>query len=48
MRLLVLGGTGFVGGATVTEAVRRGWSVTGFNRGLHGAVPSGVHAGCAR
>ncbi|MGC4793952.1 reductase [Micromonospora saelicesensis] len=43
MRLLVLGGTGFVGGATVTEAVRRGWSVTVFNRGLHGTVPSGVH-----
>lgn len=43
MRLLVLGGTGFVGGATVAEAVRRGWSVTVFNRGLHGAVPPGVH-----
>ncbi len=43
MRLLVLGGTGFVGGATVTEAVRRGWSVTVFNRGLHGTVPPGVH-----
>ncbi|MFU8875829.1 NAD-dependent epimerase/dehydratase family protein [Micromonospora sp. SL4-19] len=43
MRLLVLGGTGFVGGAVVTEAVRRGWSVTLFNRGRHGAVPVGVH-----
>ena len=43
MRLLVLGGTGFVGGATVTEAVRRGWAVTVFNRGLHGKVPEGVH-----
>lgn len=43
MRLLVLGGTGFVGGATVAEAVRRGWSVTVFNRGVHGAVPPGVH-----
>ncbi|MET8117885.1 NAD-dependent epimerase/dehydratase family protein [Micromonospora sp. NPDC005291] len=42
MRLLVLGGTGFVGGATVTEAVRRGWSVTVFNRGMHGTVPPGV------
>lgn len=42
MSLLVLGGTGFVGGATVTEALRRGWSVTVFNRGLHGAVPDGV------
>ncbi|TWH69139.1 hypothetical protein JD77_04146 [Micromonospora olivasterospora] len=42
MRLLVLGGTGFVGGATVGEAVRRGWSVTVFNRGLHGSPPEGV------
>ncbi|MEH0935880.1 NAD-dependent epimerase/dehydratase family protein [Micromonospora psammae] len=43
MRLLVLGGTGFVGGAVVAEGVRRGWSVTVFNRGMHGAVPPGVH-----
>ncbi|MEU3457158.1 NAD-dependent epimerase/dehydratase family protein [Micromonospora sp. NPDC006766] len=42
MRLLVLGGTGFVGGAVVSEAVGRGWSVTVFNRGLHGGVPVGV------
>lgn len=42
MRLLVLGGTGFVGGAVVREAVRRGWAVTVFNRGLHGDVPAGV------
>ncbi|MFC3505380.1 NAD-dependent epimerase/dehydratase family protein [Micromonospora krabiensis] len=42
MRLLVLGGTGFVGGATVAEGVRRGWSVTVFNRGLHGGTPDGV------
>jgi nucleoside-diphosphate-sugar epimerase len=42
MRLLVLGGTGFVGGAVVAEAVRRGWSVTVLNRGLHGTVPAGV------
>ena len=42
MRLLVLGGTGFVGGAVVTEAVRRGWPVTVLNRGLHGTVPDGV------
>ncbi|TDC39144.1 NAD-dependent epimerase/dehydratase family protein [Micromonospora sp. KC213] len=42
MRLLVLGGTGFVGGAVVAEAVRRRWSVTVFNRGLHGVLPEGV------
>ncbi|MFD2768163.1 NAD-dependent epimerase/dehydratase family protein [Micromonospora eburnea] len=42
MRLLVLGGTGFVGGAVVSEAVRRDWSVTVFNRGLHGDAPAGV------
>jgi nucleoside-diphosphate-sugar epimerase len=34
MRLLVLGGTSFVGRAVVTAAVDRGWSVTTFNRGL--------------
>ncbi|MGC4889050.1 NAD-dependent epimerase/dehydratase family protein [Micromonospora sp. DT227] len=43
MRLLMLGGTGFVGGAVVAEAVRRGWAVTVFNRGVHGEVPAGVH-----
>jgi nucleoside-diphosphate-sugar epimerase len=32
-RLLVLGGTSFVGRTIVTEAVDRGWSVTTFNRG---------------
>jgi 2'-hydroxyisoflavone reductase len=42
MRLLVLGGTGFVGGAVVAEAVGRGWTVTVLNRGLHGPVPPGV------
>ena len=42
MRLLVLGGTGFVGGAVVAEAVGRGWSVTVLNRGLRGAAPAGV------
>ncbi|OLE23179.1 MAG: reductase [Actinobacteria bacterium 13_1_20CM_3_71_11] len=39
---MVLGGTGFVGGAVVTEAVRRDWTVTVLNRGLHGTVPPGV------
>ncbi|MFJ8689864.1 NAD-dependent epimerase/dehydratase family protein [Micromonospora wenchangensis] len=43
MRLLMLGGTGFVGSAVVAEGVRRGWTVTMFNRGLHGPTPPGVH-----
>ncbi|UGY94243.1 NAD-dependent epimerase/dehydratase family protein [Streptomyces gobiensis] len=33
MRLLVLGGTDFVGRAVAEEAVARGWRVTLFNRG---------------
>jgi nucleoside-diphosphate-sugar epimerase len=33
MSLLVLGGSGFVGRAVVTEGCRRGWEVTAFNRG---------------
>ncbi|MFJ6196977.1 NAD-dependent epimerase/dehydratase family protein [Micromonospora sp. NPDC092111] len=42
MRLLMLGGTGFVGSALVAEGVRRGWAVTMLNRGLHGDTPPGV------
>ncbi|WP_250037590.1 NAD-dependent epimerase/dehydratase family protein [Paractinoplanes maris] len=41
MRLLILGGSGFVGRAVADEAVRRGWDVTVFNRGLRDA-PAGV------
>ncbi|MCW2983405.1 MAG: reductase, partial [Conexibacter sp.] len=33
MRLLVLGGTSFVGRAVVEDGVARGWSVATFNRG---------------
>jgi nucleoside-diphosphate-sugar epimerase len=33
MRVLVLGGTWFVGGAVVDAALARGWEVTTFNRG---------------
>src|SRR3954467_5798776 len=33
MRLLVLGGSSFVGRALVEEGVARGWEVTTFNRG---------------
>jgi nucleoside-diphosphate-sugar epimerase len=43
MRLLVLGGTEFVGRALVDEALARGWSVTVFNRGTH-VAPAGVTA----
>ncbi|MFF5218875.1 NAD-dependent epimerase/dehydratase family protein [Micromonospora sp. NPDC000442] len=42
MKLLMLGGSGFVGGAVVAEAIHRGWAVTTFNRGRHGAPPAGV------
>src|SRR4051812_13062296 len=33
MRLLVLGGSSFVGRALVEDGVQRGWEVTTFNRG---------------
>ncbi|OLT28657.1 reductase [Nocardiopsis sp. CNR-923] len=35
MRLLMLGGTEFVGRAVVEEALGRGWDVTVFHRGRH-------------
>ncbi|MFI1762916.1 SDR family oxidoreductase [Streptomyces sp. NPDC020800] len=43
MRLLVLGGTEFVGRAVVQAALGRGWEVTVFHRGRHRA-PSGVRS----
>ncbi|MFP8904874.1 NAD-dependent epimerase/dehydratase family protein [Streptomyces atacamensis] len=43
MRLLVLGGTEFVGRAAAEEALARGWEVTVFNRGRH-APPPGAAA----
>jgi nucleoside-diphosphate-sugar epimerase len=43
MRVLVLGGTEFVGQAFVDDALARGWSVTVFNRGTH-RPPDGVTA----
>ncbi|MFL4903686.1 NAD-dependent epimerase/dehydratase family protein [Streptomyces sp. MMS24-I2-30] len=43
MRLLVLGGTEFVGRAVVESALRRGWEVTVFHRGRH-AAPPGVRS----
>jgi len=44
MRLLVLGGTRFVGWAVVADAVGRGWEVTTFNRGISGPDVAGVEA----
>jgi 2'-hydroxyisoflavone reductase len=44
MRLLVLGGTRFVGYAVASAAVRRGWDVATFNRGMSGPDVAGVRA----
>ncbi|MFJ3642032.1 SDR family oxidoreductase [Streptomyces sp. NPDC090108] len=43
MRLLVLGGTEFVGRSVVEAALGRGWEVTVFNRGRTGP-PAGVRS----
>jgi nucleoside-diphosphate-sugar epimerase len=43
MRLLVLGGTEFVGRAVAEAAVARGWDVTVFHRGRH-EPPPGVRS----
>jgi nucleoside-diphosphate-sugar epimerase len=42
MRLLVLGGTRFVGRAIVTDALDRGWQVDAVNRGETGPLPEGA------
>jgi 2'-hydroxyisoflavone reductase len=44
MRLLVLGGTHFVGRAVVAAALERGGKVTTVNRGIRGAPAEGVEA----
>jgi 2'-hydroxyisoflavone reductase len=44
MRLLVLGGTRFIGHAIVTAAVGQGWEVTTFNRGSSASDVAGVLA----
>ncbi len=44
MRLLVLGGTNFVGRSVVEEALRRGDRVTTVNRGVSGPPVEGVEA----
>lgn len=42
VRLLVLGGTRFVGRAVVRDALSRGGDVTAVHRGVTGALPDGV------
>ena len=42
MRLLILGGSWFLGRTVATEALARGWEVTAFSRGRSGSPPAGV------
>jgi nucleoside-diphosphate-sugar epimerase len=42
MKILVLGGTRFVGRAIVADAVERGWEVSAVHRGITGEVPDAV------
>lgn len=44
MRLLILGGTWFLGRTLAEEAVARGWDVTSFNRGRSGRDVPGTTA----
>lgn len=44
MRVLVLGGTRFVGRALVDDALSRSWDVTAVHRGRTGTLPGGVQA----
>src|SRR5438045_9613992 len=44
MRLLVLGGTRFLGRAIVADAISRGYDVTTFSRGLSGRPRPGAEA----
>ncbi|MFI1179931.1 NAD-dependent epimerase/dehydratase family protein [Streptomyces sp. NPDC020799] len=44
MRILILGGTWFLGRAVAEEALRRGWAVSTFNRGQSGVDLAGVGA----
>ena len=47
-RLLVLGGSAFVGRAIVDDALARGWDVTTFNRGVTAAAEAETDASAAR
>lgn len=42
MKILVLGGTWFLGRAVAQDALDRGWSVSAFNRGRSGTAPEGT------
>lgn len=42
VRMLILGGTRFVGYAVLEAAVRDGWDATSFTRGVSGLPPAGV------
>jgi 2'-hydroxyisoflavone reductase len=42
MRLLVLGGSWFLGAQIVTDALRAGWEVTTFRRGRTGSDVAGA------
>jgi nucleoside-diphosphate-sugar epimerase len=44
MRILVLGGSWFLGRAVAQAALDRGWEVTVFNRGRSGSAPEGARA----
>jgi 2'-hydroxyisoflavone reductase len=42
MRVLVLGGTWFLGRTLIADALARGWEVTAFSRGQSGSPPQGA------
>lgn len=44
MRILVMGGTWFLGRAVAEAALSRGWDVTLFNRGRTGTAPAGTES----
>ncbi|OHV63670.1 NAD-dependent epimerase/dehydratase family protein [Pseudofrankia sp. BMG5.36] len=44
MRVLLLGGTWFLGRATANEVLARGWELTVFTRGRSGPAPTGAVA----